>query len=139
MAEQPTRAAILATASCLTLALIACATGGSTSPAPPREWFSQIGLEPTTGRVGYHLTIVPSTYSSDQPGCVRWSKHRVSLQGNLPTGLTMSEGGWITGTPRQPGTWRFQMTLHGVHCIEGPYAYQDWGDRTINATIVIEP
>ena len=46
----------------------------------------------------------------------------VVTSGTLPTGLSLSEGGVLSGTPTQPGNFRFSITANADGCI-GTRAY----------------
>ncbi len=112
----------------ISLALTACAgsePGPRASQYPP---FSQAYLNPSTGRVGYHMALKLSVPYDNYPagldlaGCSPATSNG-SLSGTLPPGLKNSLGQgdlvWIEGTPRQPGSWTVSVTFT-AYCTKGP-------------------
>jgi len=53
----------------------------------------------------------------DGTGCVPYVTFRVN--GTLPTGLTMTSGGLISGTPTQQGEWTFWIIMQDIPASQG--------------------
>lgn len=109
--------------------------------------FNRVYLDPTTGRVGYHMSIGMLTPLSDLPrsngrvieyDTCSHGMGRYAYSGEMPPGIKMAVGGQpvFTGTPRQPGTWRGTLN-YSVKCTAGPD--QNTYVRTIPVTWIIEP
>jgi Putative Ig domain len=65
-------------------------------------------------------TGVPYSYQikgRDGTGCVPYVTFRTS--GALPTGLSMSSGGLISGTPTQSGEWTFWIIMQDIPASQG--------------------
>jgi len=110
--------------------------------------FTRLHLDPTNGRVGYHMSIGFLWSRNDLPagnsgsvadGTCRPATGRYSYSGEMPPGIKLSET-WsdpvFTGTPRQPGTWQGSLN-YSVKCTAGPD--QNAYERTIPVTWTIEP
>lgn len=85
--------------------------------------YGQTGhYEPSVGRVGYHMTAGLRAYNNDPVFYCNgaYNDDAKVTRGTLPPGLTMNHMGDISGTPRQPGQWNFDVVLYGSYC-ENPY------------------
>lgn len=120
------------------LLLIGSATAGA-------EPFSSLYFEPTIGRVGYHFDSHWQLRGDDKPAGYRntkcWPNYEsASLRGALPPGVQFenpNSTSMFTGTPRQPGTWRVEVDIYGLHCTVGPHQHRY--NRTVPVTFRIEP
>jgi hypothetical protein len=117
-------------------------------PANAQAQFNRVHIDPTTGRVGYHMSIAFLYYRDDLPpgntgsvaaGSCRAGQGRYSYSGELPPGIKLSEtygDPVFSGTPRQPGIWQGTLS-YSVKCRGGPD--QNVYERTLPVTWSIEP
>lgn len=108
--------------------------------------FSHMFLEPTRGRVGYHMHIIVNGNYDDVPtgdwNTCSPTAGAMTYSGELPIGLKKVGGAGVLygfeGTPRQAGDWRITVNIAYFRCTKGPDLNR-YGPRTINAVIHIDP
>lgn len=124
----------------LVVSLDQCASGPGLASAPSVAPFSNIYLDPTSLKVGYHTVI--GAHSAGCPsrgeGQPTWSSTATEIEGTLPPGLQfLDTPPRIEGTPRQPGTWTITYVVRGVSCIANPDVV--YGDRRVRVSFIINP
>ena len=130
-----------------TISLASAAATLSFATAAPAQ-FNRLRLEPTNGRVGYHLSAGLWIDADDLPrgnsggpasGSCKVMTGGYSYSGELPPGIKLAAAfGPVTfsGTPRQPGRWVGTLT-YVVRCSAGPD--QSLYQRTLPVHWQIEP
>ena len=130
------------------------ATPQGRKPKGVRIPFSHMYWAPVNGRVGYHMVSKWQTDTDDLPAGIPCAAGAlpdgitkgIEVYGTRPPGLIApgddmssgSESNSIEGTPREPGDWQLEITIHHIHCTQGR-DQQDYGDRTVQVSIHIDP
>src|SRR5512135_431432 len=117
--EQPRELHPLVTTRVLCAALACLLLGLALFLIPPQMAFSQSGsiaclsltMSPATMKDGAMGSSYSQTFSTTQNwGCCATPPYVYSIySGGLPTGLTLSSSGTVSGTPVRPGTYSFGL------------------------------
>ena len=107
--------------------------------------FDHLVVQPTTGRVGYHMHARLTAWDWDTPtgslATCDWRVEDVTIIGDLPPGLTLLQhqgDDGIDGTPRQPGDWDVSYVVAKTGCDQGA-ATTIYGPRTVSVHFHITP